>query len=246
MFYVDDRFHGSDPVLRIPRELRLAAVGLWTLAGTWSAQFLKDGHVAPHVVANYDGGIEAADALVEVKLWRRTRGGAYQFRDWAKWQKTREQVEAYRAGERDRKSRARAATTQKLAELAEITGAVPPGSRAEPALPHPHPSPTPMDNDQSQQQLASGSPQVGMDSSSPVDKARRNPTGIEEDRITARLQELLGDSREATRLDAQLVAEHFLERGGPGVKYPTRYVLGSITRGANVVANYLHTGRWSE
>jgi hypothetical protein len=244
VFYVDDRFHASEPVQKIPPELRLAAVGLWTLAGTWSAQFLKDGHVAPHVVANYIGGTEAADALVEVKLWRRSRGGSYVFRDWPKWQKTREQVEAYRAGERDRKSRARQATTQKLAALAEITGELPGGNRAEPALPLPHPLPTPDDDRQSQQQLTGGYPQPRTDPSTSVQNARRNPTGVDLDRILEALVSIVAD---ATRLDAAAVAEFYIgrKRGEPPT-HPTAYVLGSITRNTPVVGNFIHTGRWSE
>ncbi len=46
-------------------------------------------------------------------------------------------------------------------------------------------------------------------------------------------------------LDASLVAEHFLEKGGARVKYPTRYVLGCIKDDPNGVANFIHTGRWS-
>jgi hypothetical protein len=37
-FYVDDGFSDSKPVLNMPDRHRLAACGLWVLAGSWSAK----------------------------------------------------------------------------------------------------------------------------------------------------------------------------------------------------------------
>jgi hypothetical protein len=91
-FKVDDRFHASDPVKLIPRDQRAAAIGLWTLAGTWSAQFLKDGFVPQHMVDDFGGTPEMADCLIQVGLWKRQRTG-FKFTDWDKWQPTREKVE---------------------------------------------------------------------------------------------------------------------------------------------------------
>jgi hypothetical protein len=94
-FRVDDRFHGSEPVKRIPREQRAAAVGLWTLAGTWSSQFLKDGFVPGHMVEDFGGSVQLAQLLVDVGLWRVKRDG-FVFADWEKWQPTREHIESKR------------------------------------------------------------------------------------------------------------------------------------------------------
>ena len=37
-FKVDDGFYSSQKVLSMPRSCRLAAVGLWTMAGNWSGR----------------------------------------------------------------------------------------------------------------------------------------------------------------------------------------------------------------
>lgn len=100
-FRVDDRFHGSDPVKRIPRADRAAAIGLWTLAGTWSSQFLKDGFVPAHMVEDFGSSIEHAQLLVQVGLWKVKKDG-FQFVDWDKWQPTRENVELKRKATADR------------------------------------------------------------------------------------------------------------------------------------------------
>jgi hypothetical protein len=106
-FKVDDRFHGSDPVKRIPREKRAAAIGLWTLAGTWSAQFLKNGFVPAHLLDDFCGDEDLAGCLVDVGLWRRKKDG-FIFADWAKWQPTREKVEAKREADAKRSADYRA------------------------------------------------------------------------------------------------------------------------------------------
>jgi len=94
-FRADDRFHASEPVKKIPAELRLAAIGLWTLTGTWSSQFLKDGDVPAHIVLDFGASIELANELVKCGLWKKRRGG-FVFRDWEKWQPTRDKVEQKR------------------------------------------------------------------------------------------------------------------------------------------------------
>lgn len=117
-FRVDDRFHGSDPVKRIPREHRAAAIGLWTLAGTWSSQFLKDGYVPGHMVEDFGGTPELAQLLVDVGLWRVKRDG-FVFVDWDKWQPTREHVEGKRKADADRAAAYRARRAAKSGESHE-------------------------------------------------------------------------------------------------------------------------------
>lgn len=77
-FPVDDSFH-SHPK---PMAASLAAIGLWTVAGSWSSDHLRDGFVPDHVVSSLSRGqVELAKELVGAGLWRRTRGG-YQFHEW--------------------------------------------------------------------------------------------------------------------------------------------------------------------
>ena len=115
-FRVDDRFHASEPVKKIPAEHRLAAVGLWTMAGAWSSQFLKDGDVPAHIVEDLNA-IDLANMLVKCGLWKKRRGG-YVFRDWDAWQPTRAVIEK----KRDDQNARVAAYRNRKAENTQSTG----------------------------------------------------------------------------------------------------------------------------
>lgn len=108
-FVVDDKFSDSKEVLSIPARYRAAAIGLWTLCGSWSMGKLTDGFVPDAIVAHLAGSRYwrgTADRLVEAGLWRYVDGGI-QFENWGKWQRTKSEVETRRAdaAERKRKSR---------------------------------------------------------------------------------------------------------------------------------------------
>ncbi|ASR86433.1 replication initiation protein [Mycobacterium phage Arib1] len=105
-FNVDDGFANSKPVLRIPRRYRCQAIGLWTLAGSWSAKELTDGFIPDHTIEEFAGTPAIAEHLVRAGLWTKVEGG-WQFENWAKWQKTKAQVLTYRAADADRKRKAR-------------------------------------------------------------------------------------------------------------------------------------------
>lgn len=80
-FPVDDGFHSHPKRLAIS----LAAVGLWTVAGSWSSAHPNDGVVPDAYLESLspDAPMLAAE-LVAAGLWRRRRGG-YQFHDWFDW-----------------------------------------------------------------------------------------------------------------------------------------------------------------
>lgn len=102
-FKVDDGFHGHPKVVT----LSTSAVGLWLLAGTWSAQYLTDGKVPSGTVARLGGSVEAADELVAAGLWESAPGG-YLFHEWAEYQPTKAVVEAERSAARERMAAVRA------------------------------------------------------------------------------------------------------------------------------------------
>lgn len=115
-FKVDDKFHTSRKVLSIPRRHRLAAVGLWTMAGNWSASELTDGKVPAYVLEELGATETLIRALVEARLWldhRSTearptvdRGSTgIEFHNWAEYQPTRAEVEAERAKAAERQRR---------------------------------------------------------------------------------------------------------------------------------------------
>ncbi|MDN5687776.1 MAG: hypothetical protein L0G94_14055 [Brachybacterium sp.] len=105
-FKVDDKFHAHPKVKRIPKRVRRAAVGLWTITGAWSADYQTDGAVPEYMLDEFDAEPEEVDALVAVGLWDRAEDGIA-FRGWEEFQPTRAEQDAKRAAtaERVRKHR---------------------------------------------------------------------------------------------------------------------------------------------
>ncbi len=101
-FKVDDGLPVSRKVMSIPRTIRLSSIGLWTLAGAWSAAEELDGHVPGFMVAELGGTEKAASALVKSGLWEKVSDG-YQFSKWAEYQPTRADMDERRKREADRK-----------------------------------------------------------------------------------------------------------------------------------------------
>lgn len=97
-FKVDDRFYSHPKVLAAGA----AAIGLWTMAGTWSSGNEKDGFVPDHVLPRLDAdGPSLAQRLAAAGLWTRTRGG-YLFHDWADYQPNSDSVVRKRKAARER------------------------------------------------------------------------------------------------------------------------------------------------
>lgn len=94
-FKVDDGLPSSRKVLGIPRRDRLAAIGLWTLGGAWSAKELQDGAVPSYMIVELGATRRVAEALVTAGLWSRTSSG-YAFVNWDEFQPTRADVVAAR------------------------------------------------------------------------------------------------------------------------------------------------------
>jgi hypothetical protein len=95
-FKVDDGFYSSKKVMSIPRQQRLAAVGLWTMAGNWSGRELSDGVVPAYVLAELGATPKLCQALITARLWLDRGSGDVEFHDWARYQPTRAVVEAER------------------------------------------------------------------------------------------------------------------------------------------------------
>lgn len=125
-FKVDDAFHSSKPVKKIPRKYRAAAIGMWVLAGTWSAQEEEDGFVPEYMLEELCGTPALAAQLVRAGLWVPVNGDVlpsssapptavlpsssgsgepgWQFKNWEKYNPTREELEEKREKERIRKA----------------------------------------------------------------------------------------------------------------------------------------------
>lgn len=106
-FKVDDGFASSRKVLSIPRTMRAAAVGVWTLAGAWAAKELTDGVVPPYALDELGVTPRLSRALVEARLWLDHPDGGIEFKNWADFQPTREEVERDRKNARERQRRHR-------------------------------------------------------------------------------------------------------------------------------------------
>lgn len=102
-FKVDDAFHGHPKVM----ELSPAAVGVWTLAGSWCANYLTDGEIKLPIVRRLGGDDEMVQELVDAGLWI-DNGGTYQFKDWDEYQPLKDEVMAERNAARDRMKAVRA------------------------------------------------------------------------------------------------------------------------------------------
>jgi hypothetical protein len=121
-FRVDDGFHSSRKLHHIPKRQRFAAIGLWTVAGSWAMHELTDGHVPHSMIAMWGPPPSAAESLVNAGLWDRTHDG-FEFRNWAEYQASRDDMEAERAASRARKQASRnRLKQQKLREHAEHEG----------------------------------------------------------------------------------------------------------------------------
>lgn len=105
-FKVDDGMH-SHPK---PRRAGLAAVGLWSVAGSWSSQHAQEGFVPDWFVASWPQGRRNAERLVEAGLWMpgdREGETGWWFHDWHDFQPSKAEIERDREANRQRQRKFR-------------------------------------------------------------------------------------------------------------------------------------------
>lgn len=100
-FKVDDGFHSSRKLLSIPKRYRLAAAGLWVIAGSWSADQLTDGHIPEYMLKEWGATPATVAALVDSGLWERA-SGSHLFYNWHAYQPSRRDVDLARESSRER------------------------------------------------------------------------------------------------------------------------------------------------
>ena len=145
-FKVDDGLHSSRKFLSIPKRARFAAVGLWTVAGSWCADELTDGHVPDYMLDVWGAPPSAHESLVNAGLWERESGG-YLFCNWHEYQPSKQDVDAERAASRERmrelRARRKQVKAQKDAEESEMFGVTSPNGSESVRNPDPtRPDPT--------------------------------------------------------------------------------------------------------
>lgn len=105
-FKTDDKLHDHRKTRRALRSHTqkrrdTAAMGLWIVAGTWSADNLTDGFIPADELDRWDDhGADLAHRLVEAGFWEpAVHDGepGFRFVNWAERQPTKEEVEARRA-----------------------------------------------------------------------------------------------------------------------------------------------------
>lgn len=124
-FKVDDKFHDHHK----SRRAGVAAVGLWTLAGSWAADNLTDGFIPQDVPVRWSPKWRTlARQLVDAGLWTEAVRGdekGWLYHEWEERQPTRDEVESDRSEARDRMALLRAKRkAERRAELeAQIAAA---------------------------------------------------------------------------------------------------------------------------
>lgn len=103
---MDDSLHSNSKIRKVAAKCP-AALALWVIAGSFSADKLLDGFVPDDDLPwLLPGGETLAAELVAARLWRRVKGG-HQFHDWADYNRLKDQVlkDREEAKERMRKLR---------------------------------------------------------------------------------------------------------------------------------------------
>lgn len=86
-FLVDDNFYDHPKVMLVSLE----AIGLWTLAGSWSGRYLTEGVIPKRAIGKIGGTEALAQQLVDAGLWL-DNGDSWRFHDWTDSNPTKEQV----------------------------------------------------------------------------------------------------------------------------------------------------------
>lgn len=142
-FKVDDKLHSHPKTTGAS----LAALGLWTVAGSWCGDHTTDGRVPLHMVPLLSrGAVELADELVDVGLWVRVKDG-YKFHDWLAYQPSSKDVAKLRearaaAGRKGGINKAKRASKTASKSLANARAPASLANKQTPTPTRPDPPPT--------------------------------------------------------------------------------------------------------
>ena len=139
-FKVDDKLHSAPKLLSIPRKYRLAALGLWTISGSWSADQLTDGKVPDYMVEEWGGTKALVEWLVKSGLWVKV-DDASQFKNWGEYQPTRADIEAEREKNREKLRKWRERNQGSNSDVTGLQTGYEPDSNPAPDPTRPDPTP---------------------------------------------------------------------------------------------------------
>lgn len=140
-FRVSDDLPARSSTSRIPRPYRLRAIGLWAMAGAWSAQQLTDGHVPAWMLDELAGTPEDAEWLVTAGIWEPVEDG-WQFVVWDGEQPMREKVLELRAKTTARVQTWRARNSVTNPDANNTRDGVTNAGETLPPVPDPNPNPS--------------------------------------------------------------------------------------------------------
>lgn len=145
---IDDKMYSHRKTMRIPRQRRCEAMGLWTLANSWCNNHATDGHVPRDIWDEFGSSEDVPQLLVDAGYWIDTEDG-YLFVNWGEFNLTSDDQQAKREAEAERKrkwreskkAKSKACPTDVPAGQWDMSEDVPPESDerpAESALTHTH------------------------------------------------------------------------------------------------------------
>lgn len=109
-FRADDNLADHPKVRRLGKD-KLAAMGMWTLVGTWVGRYDNEGFAPNEVVERYDPRHRLAKKLVAVGLWEVAEVAGepgFIYHDWFDQQPSIAEIEKKKAQNRERQRRFRA------------------------------------------------------------------------------------------------------------------------------------------
>ena len=139
-FKVDDKLHSAPKLLSIPRKYRLAALGLWTMAGSWSADQLTDGKIPDYMVEEWGGTKTLVEWLIKAGLWQKI-DDASQFKNWGEYQPTKADIEAEREKNREKLRKWRERNQGSNQDVTGLQAGYEPDSNPAPDPTRPDPTP---------------------------------------------------------------------------------------------------------
>lgn len=226
-YKVDDKLHSHPKA----RRAGLAAMGLWSLAGSHCMDYLTDGIVEAWFVESWPDGRRLADKLVTVGLWDEHPDG-WAFHDWQKYQPTAEAVKEKRSA---RSEAGRKGAEKRWADKPIANGmANAIANECDSDAPSPSPVPSPITTKTSKSPSGNTPPGSETDASS---RAVLAGSQISPDRLISHIQ--LRTKLHVSATGAMRLALDILGRAD-GVKDNQKYVLGAITRNPAEAEQFLH------
>ncbi|WP_156027643.1 hypothetical protein [Mycetocola saprophilus] len=138
-FKVDDKLHASRKVMKIPRRHRLAALGLWTIAGSWCADQETDGVVPDYMIEEWGGTTLLVNQLVTVGLWLQLEDST-EFHNWEEYQPTKEQLDVARKKNAEKLRNWRERNRDVTTDVTELQDGSKPDSNPAPDPTRPNPT----------------------------------------------------------------------------------------------------------